>query len=227
MVRHNLNTQFFHGCNDCRDCCNGKLFSMGEINYSDFKTIVKLFPTAINISDYKMVFFYSLVPLIGCHYLRDNQCSIYGIIDRPNTCLNYPFGIDNKHTIQSDNNCPNLNTIKNDYPVTIGNEINPKVMNDFFSEKQYIDNINNLDTQITNFVKVIIDNGYYKDLPQFKTSDDQIVDLNSIEFNKDLKIIDLAKIPKLILSEYNQFIQLHILSLENLPRFGQRLLEQI
>ena len=62
MVKHNVQERFFHGCGDCRDCCNGKLFSMGEVTFSDFKTIAKIFPTAINIKTGKLVFFYSLVP---------------------------------------------------------------------------------------------------------------------------------------------------------------------
>ena len=232
MVKHNLKESYFHGCGDCRDCCNGKLFSMGEVNISDFKTIIKIFPTAINIKTRKFVFFYSLIPYIGCHYLRDNQCTLYNIMDRPNTCLNYPFGIDRTHTIQADQeHCPNLNNDENDFPVLINNEINPKVMNDFFTEKQYINNLDNQDKIIDEFIKLAIDSNSLLDFPKFKTTNGEIVDINEIETNRDMKIINVENIRKVLDRQNSKVFDIlidgHILSLENLPQFGKRLLEQI
>ena len=52
-----------------------------------------------------------------------------------------------------------------------------------------------------------------------------------MESNKSMRVIDIKKLAKVIKKEqkdeYNQFIYGHLMSLENLPQFGKRLLEQI
>lgn len=231
MINHNIDNRYFHGCGDCRDCCNGKLFSMGLVTQSDYNTIVKLFPTVIDVVEKKMKFFYSLVPMIGCHYLRDNKCTVYDIMDRPNTCLNYPFGFDTNATVQQDTvNCQNLNQEKNNYPTLIDGYINPQVMNDFFTETQYISTVNN-DHLLDDFVKLLLDSDSLINIPKIKTSDEQLIDINEIESNQRMKIINVDKIKTILRRQKNNsfdlFIEGHILSLENLPQFGKRLLDQI
>ena len=231
MIKHNIDNRFFHGCGDCRDCCNGKLFSMGEVTQNDFNRIIKLFPTAINIKTKKMMFFYSLVPMVGCHYLRDNKCSVYDTMDRPNTCLNYPFGFDKHATVQQDTvNCQNLNTDKSNYPTLVDGFINPQVMNDFFTESQY-KSIINKDHLLEDFIALLFQSDSLISIPKFKTSDGQLIDINEIETNQDLKIINIDKIKTILERQknnsYNNFIEGHILSLGNFAQFGKRLLEQI
>lgn len=62
MVKHNLIQKYFHGCGNCRDCCNGNLFSIGLLTISDFKIVIKLFPTAFDPEKKQFLFFYSLAP---------------------------------------------------------------------------------------------------------------------------------------------------------------------
>lgn len=231
MIKHNIDNRFFHGCGDCRDCCNGKLFSMGEVTQNDFNSIVKLFPTVINIKTNKMMFFYSLVPLVGCHYLRDNKCSVYDTITRPNTCLNYPFGFDKNAVVQQDTvNCQNLNQEESDYPTLIDGYINPQVMNDFFTETQYISTLNK-DHLLDDFITLLLQSDSLLNIPKFKTTDGQLIDINEIETNRDMKIINVDKIKSILERQknnsYNHFIEGHLISIENFPQFGKRLLEQI
>jgi len=232
MVKHNLELKYFHGCNNCRDCCNGKLFSMGDVTYSDFTNIIKLFPTAFNIKTKKMVFFYSLFPFLGCHYFRDGNCTIYETIDRPNTCINYPFGIDSNHTIQYDPiHCPELNDNISKTPTIINNEINPDIMNNFFTEKQYLSNINNHDKILDDFTKMVFETESLLDFPTFKTLDGDIININELEANRDMKILDTDNFLKILkrqkLEMYSRFVYGHLFSLDNLPQFGTRLLEQL
>lgn len=231
-MKQNVKERFFHGCNDCRDCCNGKLFSLGKVTVSDFASISKLFPTVINIKTREMLFFYSLVPGIGCHYLRDNNCSVYNIVDRPNTCLNFPFGIEEDSTIISDSeHCDSLNRDESDFPTLIDGMINTRVMNEFFTEKQYMDTLAKKDERLKLFVDLLIDSDSLLNFPKIKTTKGEVIDINEIESNRDMKVINIEKI-KAILSRqnntiYDDLIFLHTLSLENLPQFGSRVLEII
>jgi len=233
MVKHNLGLRYFHGCQDCRDCCNGKLFSIGEVRYEDFGKIVRLFPTAFDFQRKKLIFFYSLVPLVGCHYFRNNECSLYDISDRPDTCLNFPFGIDDTHTIQYDpEKCPNLNKEENDFPtIDSENNINPRVMNEFFTEYQYVSNVNNKNSLLREFVELVFDSEALLPFPKFKTIEGQVIDIKEIDSNKSMMILDKEKIMKILDRQnqhfFNQFVEGHFLSLENLPQFGKRLLQQI
>lgn len=233
MVKHNLGLRYFHGCESCRDCCNGKLFSIGEVRFADFQKIVRLFPTAFDRKTKSMIFFYSLVPLVGCHYFRDNVCTLYDIADRPDTCLNFPFGIDETHTIQYDpEKCPNLNREKNDFPTLDEHgHINPQVMNEFFTEHQYVSEINNQNEVFKEFVNLAFDSEALIPFPKFKTADDQIIDIKEIDSNKDMLILDIDKMKKIVERQqhhyFDTFIEGHKLSLENLPQFGKRLLQQI
>lgn len=232
MVKHNLKQKYFHGCGDCRACCDGKMFSMGQVTFSDFKNIVRLFPTAFDISSKRFLFFYSLVPMVGCHYFRDGNCSLYNIVDRPDTCLNFPFGIHN-NTIEADyQSCPNLNDEENDFPILKDDgNINPRVMNDFFTEYQYVTNLNGSNSVLDDFVKIVFDSESLKPFPVFKTRDGETIDIKEIEANKNMMILDVEKINKIVkkmdISMYESFIHGHLLSLENLPQFGKRLLEHI
>jgi len=231
MVKHNLLKKYFHGCGTCRDCCSGR-FSIGDIFFSDFKNIIKLFPTAFDVENKRFVFFYSLAPLVGCHYFRNNECTIYDLIERPNTCMNYPFGI-YKQVIQADfKKCKNLNDEENDFPIILDDgQINHRVMNEFFTEFQYISNLKNADNVLADFVEIVFESKTLLPFPKFKTSDGQILDIKEIESNKQMMILDMEKINKIIRKMNNQlyesFVHGHMLSLENLPRFGKRLLEQI
>ena len=233
MVKHNLGLRYFHGCQDCRDCCNGKLFSIGEVKFADFKKIIRLFPTAFDLKTRKMIFFYSLVPLVGCHYFRDNNCTLYNIVDRPDTCMNFPFGIDDNHTIQYDaEHCPNLNREESDFPTLDENgKINPRIMNVFFTEYQYVSNINNRNSILNEFINLVFDSESLIPFPKFKTLDGDIIDIKEIDSNKDMMVLDIDKIRKIIDRQkqysFMTFIEGHLLSLENLPQFGKRLLEQI
>jgi|SaaInlStandDraft_4_1057021.scaffolds.fasta_scaffold51105_2 Fe-S-cluster containining protein len=232
MVKHNLIEKYFHGCGECRACCNGDMFSMGQVTFSDFKKIVRMFPTAFDMKKKQFLFFYSLAPLVGCHYFRDNNCSIYDVVDRPDTCINFPFGIDSDHTILMDyNSCPNLNDDKNDFPVIKDGLINPRVMNDFFTEFQYVSNLQNGDNILQDFVKLIFDADIFKPFPTFKTTEGESIDIKEIDANMDLAIIDIKKVSKIIKkmdnSSYESFVYGHFMSLENLPQFGKRLLQQI
>lgn len=233
MVKHNLGLRYFHGCQDCRDCCNGKMFSIGEVRFEDFKKIVRFFPTAFDLDTRKMIFFYSLVPLVGCHYFRDNNCSLYNIADRPDTCINFPFGIDNTHTIQyAPDKCPNLNKQENDFPtIDDAGKINPRVMNEFFTEYQYVSAISNKNVLMEEFVKLVFDSDSLSPFPKFKTTSGEIIDIKEIETNKNMMVLDLEKINKIITRNqqhmFHQFVDGHVLSMENLPQFGKRLLEQI
>jgi Fe-S-cluster containining protein len=233
MVKHNLGQRYFHGCQDCRDCCNGKLFSIGQVTFADFKKIIRLFPTAFDMESRKMIFFYSLVPLVGCHYFRNNECTLYEIADRPDTCMNFPFGIDHTHTIQYDpERCPNLNREPNDFPTLDEHgSINPRVMNEFFTEHQYVSAISNKDVILKEFVDLVFDSESLIPFPKFKTANDEIIDIKEIESNKNMMIVDVEKINKIIERNkqfaFHQFVEGHLLSLENLPQFGKRLLEQI
>ena len=228
MVKHNLTQSYFHGCGDCRDCCDGKLFSIGQVTFSDFHKIVRLFPTAFDIENKTFIFFYSLVPTVGCNYYRDGNCSIYNILDRPDTCLNYPFGIDENKVIHADyESCKHLNLTPNNFPVIIDGKINPRVMNEFFTEYQYTQNNNTLNR----FIELVFRSNSLKPFPKFKTLNGEIIDIKELESNKSMRVIDIKKLAKVIKKEqkeeYNQFLYGHLMSLENLPQFGKRLLEQI
>lgn len=232
MAKHNLIQKYFHGCKDCRNCCNGKMFSMGNVTFSDFKNIIRFFPTTFDIKTNKFLFFYSLVPMVGCHYFRDNVCSIYNLADRPDTCKNFPFGMYDQ-TINADyKSCPNLNDEENDFPILLENgTINPRVMNDFFTEFQYVSNLKQSDKILEGFVDIVFESQSLKPFPIFKTPSGESIDIKEIESNKDLMILDVEKINKIIRKMnhivYDSFIHGHLLSLENLPQFGKRLLEHI
>lgn len=233
MVKHNLVQKYFHGCGTCRDCCNGKMFSLGHVTFADFKKIVRLFPTAFDMNTKQFLFFYSLVPLIGCHYYRDGNCSIYDVVDRPDTCLNFPFGIDKNHTLHSDYKaCPQLNDTPNDFPSLLEDgTINPRVMNEFFTEFQYVSNLNESNKVLDDFISLVFESGSLKPFPIFKTTDGEAIDIKEIEANQSMMILDIEKITRVVkkmdIMIYDSFIQGHILSLENLPQFGKRLLQQI
>lgn len=232
MVKHNLIQKYFHGCGDCRNCCNGKLFSVGHVNFSDFKKIIRSFPTAFNKSDKKFIFFYSLLPMVGCHYFRDGNCSIYDMIDRPDTCKNFPFGIYDK-TIEADFiSCPSLNDEKNDFPILKDkNVINPRVMNEFFTEYQYVSHLKENNKILEDFVKIVFDSNALKPFPTFKTVDGELIDIKEIDANKDMMILDVEKINKVLRKmdnlTFDNFIHGHLISLENLPQFGKGLLQRI
>lgn len=232
MVKHSLIKKYFHGCGECRDCCNGKLFSIGYVTFSDFKNIIRLFPTAFDFENKRFIFFYSLVPLVGCHYFRDNECSVYNIIDRPDACVNFPFGIINTVINANFKSCENLNDIEGDFPILEENgQINPRVMNDFFTEFQYISNLKNVNEVLLDFVDLVFDSNALKPFPKFKTTDGQMLDIKELEHNKQIMILDVDKILKIVRKMdnpvFDSFIHGHLLSLEHLPRFGKRLLEQI
>lgn len=232
MIKHNLKHKYFHGCGDCRDCCNGKLFSMGKVTFSDFKKIIKLFPTVFDIEQKQFLFLYSLAPLLGCHYFRNNNCSVYETMDRPNTCLNFPFGLDRDQKIYANYyECKQLNDDENDFPVLIDKEINPKIMNNFFTEHQYVSTIQNKDIQLDNFIELVFKSNVLIPIPKFKTVDDEFIDINELDANRNLRIIDTERLLKITkkmnIPVFDIFIQGHELSLENLPRFGKRLLEQL
>ena len=232
MVKHSLIKKYFHGCAECRDCCNGKLFSIGYVTFSDFKNIVRLFPTAFDFESKRLIFFYSLAPLVGCHYFRDNVCTLYNITARPDACLNFPFGITNNVIHANFKDCKNLNDSECDFPILQDNgKINPRVMNDFFTEFQYISNLKNANEVLLDFVDLVFDRSALQPFPKFKTTDGQVLDIKEIEYNKNMMVLDIEKINKAVKKKNNQlfnsFIHGHLLSLENLPQFGKRLLEQI
>jgi len=230
MARHNLIQKYFHGCGDCRNCCNGKMFSMGRVTFSDIKNIVKLFPTVFDLDKKEFLYFYSLSPSVECHYFRDENCSIYNILDRPDTCKNFPFGIYNQVIHADYKACPQLNDKVNDFPIlNVDGTINPKVMNDFFSEFQYISNLNNSNVILDDFVEIVFNSNSLKSIPIFKTHDGESIDITEIDANKHLRILDIEKINKIIRKmdnmTYESFIHCHLLSLQNLPLFGKRLVE--
>lgn len=231
MVQHSLIKKYFHGCKTCRDCCSG-MFSIGLVTISDFKNIVKLFPTAFDFENKRLIYFYSLTPFIGCHYFRNNECSIYDVMDRPDTCLNYPFGI-NRNVISADfKGCRNLNDVESDFPIIFDNgQINPRLMNEFFTEFQYVSNLKNANNVLLEFVELVFESNTLLPFPKFKTTDGQLLNIREIESNKHMMILDIEKINKIIRKMnnpiYDSFVQGHLLSLENLSIFGKRLLEQI
>ena len=232
MVKHDLIRKYFHGCGDCRACCDGKLFSMGTVTFSDFKKIVRLFPTVFDPTNKKFLFMYSLTPMVGCHYFRDNKCSIYNTVDRPDTCLNFPFGLDDKTVYADYKSCPNLNDTPNDFPIIIENgTINPRVMNEFFTEFQYVSHLKNNNLVLEEFVDMVFISEALKPFPSFKTTDGEVINIREIDANKNLMILDIEKITKIVSKMnnllYNNFIHGHLISLENLPQFGKRLLQQI
>lgn len=232
MVKHNLKQKYFHGCGECRNCCNGKMFSMGVVTFSDFKKIVRLFPTTFDNENKKFLFFYSLAPMVGCHYFRDNNCSIYHTLDRPDTCVNFPFGLEDQTIFADYHSCPNLNDKPNEFPILMPNDtINPKVMNEFFTEFQYVSNLKNNNAILNDFVDLVFTNNTLKPFPKFKTLDGETIDIKEIDANKNMMILDIEKINRIVKKMDNlifqNFIHGHLLSLENLPQFGKRILQQI
>lgn len=170
--------------------------------------------------------------MIGCHYFRNNNCSIYNILDRPDTCKNFPFGIYDQTINANYDLCPNLNNKKSDFPILNNDEsINPRVMNEFFTEHQYVSNLRNENKILEDFVDLVFNSGSLIPFPKFKTTGGDIIDIKDIDANKNLMIMDVEKINKIIRKMdnpwYDSFVYGHFLSMENLPQFGKRLLEQI
>lgn len=232
MVAHHLVQKYFHSCGDCRKCCDGSMFSMGIVTYSDFKKIIKIFPTAFDIKSKRFLFFYSLAPTIGCHYFRDGNCSIYDLIDRPDTCKNFPFGMHEKTIVAEYVQCPNLNDNINEYPILLPDKsINPKIMNDFFSEHQYVTSLNGEENIMRDFVELVFDSESLMSFPIFKTISGEQIDIKEIDANNGLMMLDTVKMMKCVRklnnSIYESIIHGHALSLENLPHFGERLLKQL
>lgn len=232
MIKHNLIQKYFHGCGDCRDCCNGKLFSLGYVTFSDFKTIIRLFPTAFDYKNNLFLYFYSLAPLTACYYYRDGECSIYNIQERPDTCKNFPFGIFDKTITANYKDCPNLNDKICNFPILNNNGfVNPEVMNKFFTEYQYVSNLRNDNKILEDFLDIVFNSNVLNVFPKFKTTNGDIIDITEIDANKNLMVLDIEKINKIIRKMNNPifdtFVFGHQLSLDNLPLFGNRLLEQI
>lgn len=205
---------------------------MGVVTFSDFKKIVRLFPTTFDNENKKFLFFYSLAPMVGCHYFRDNNCSIYHTLDRPDTCVNFPFGLDDQTIFADYHSCPNLNDNPNEFPILMPTDtINPKVMNEFFTEFQYVSNLKNNNAILNDFVDLVFTNNALKPFPKFKTLDGETIDIKEIDANKNMMILDIEKINRIVKKMDNlifkNFIYGHLLSLENLPQFGKRILQQI
>ena len=84
---------------------------------------------------------------------------------------------------------------------------------------------------LDDFVEIVFNSKSLKSFPVFKTTNGETIDIKEIDVNKNMMIIDIEKINKFIRKMdnilYDSFIHCHLLSLENLPQFGKRLLQQI
>jgi hypothetical protein len=104
-------------------------------------------------------------------------------------------------------------------------------MNEFFTEFQYVTNLKNNNAILEDFVDLVFLENALKPFPAFKTIDGEIIDIKEIDANKHLMILDIEKISKVVKKLdnliFNNFIHGHLISLENLPQFGKRLLQQI
>lgn len=228
--------RYFHGCGECRECCNGKFFSNSMVKYSDIRRVANLFPMVFDTSCNELKFLYTLVPTTPCFYLRDNNCSIYNLFPRPDACIIYPFGVTEEGVISCNSEgrtaCKNITYEKSDFPLVIDNQPNPKIFEEFFSEQILSMNVEN--NPLSKFIKLVFENEAFKPMYAFKVADrDMVMDPNLVESNKRYRVLDRDKIQSIVDSiedkklrnEYNDFIALILSSLDHLELFGKRTMD--